>query len=191
MTRRWLSLVAAVCVSLLLAGCGSGDDDTDTPSAGGPTTVPGGAASQSTGPTTTTRASIEGVQTFQVVAGHSEGPLTYPEVPPVGGIHNAVWQQCGFYDQPVQNEKAVHSLEHGAIWITYRPDLRADELRVLARLADSREKMLVSRWDERLPAPIVVSSWERQLKLASARDPRLVEFAEAFVGQAPEPDAQC
>ncbi|HET9972943.1 MAG TPA: DUF3105 domain-containing protein [Streptosporangiaceae bacterium] len=30
---------------------------------------------------------------------------------------------CGIYDQPVPNERAVHNMEHGAIWITYQPSL--------------------------------------------------------------------
>ena len=34
------------------------------------------------------------------------------------GEHNPVWQNCGFYNKPVRDESAVHSLEHGAVWIT-------------------------------------------------------------------------
>ena len=85
----------------------------------------------------------------------------------------------------------MHSLEHGAIWVTYRPDLPTGQVDVLARLAATRNKMLVSRWEAGLPAPVVVSSWGRQLKLASATDPRLVQFANAFSGQGPEPNAPC
>ncbi len=56
-------------------------------------------------------------------AQHLEEPVTYTENPPVGGVHNPVWQNCGYYAAPIPNETAVHSLEHGAIWITYQPDL--------------------------------------------------------------------
>src|SRR5690348_12659451 len=58
---------------------------------------------------------IEGVKTFSnLPRDHKAGPLTYPQTPPVGGVHNPVWQNCGIYNQPVANENAVHSLEHGA-----------------------------------------------------------------------------
>jgi hypothetical protein len=91
-----------------------------------------------------------------------------------------------FRDRPVPSESAVHSLEHGAIWITYRPDLPADQIDVLSRLARARTDVLVSRWDDGLPAPLVASSWGRQLKLESATDPRLFQFIQAFTGRGPE-----
>ena len=188
--RRWSSLVAGVCVSVLAAGCSSGGDTNGTPAAGGPTSVPT-TSPQATALTATTRPAIDGVQTFQVEAGHSDGPVSYPVVPPVGGIHNPVWQTCGFYDQPVQNDKAVHSLEHGAIWITYRPDLPQAQIDGLATLARSRKDVLVSRWDSGLPAPVVVPGWGRQLRLDSATDPRLMELVRLYANQGPEPNAPC
>src|SRR4051794_4886664 len=54
---------------------------------------------------------------------HVQGTVNSPQVPPVGGAHAAVWLNCGIYDQPVPNENAVHSMEHGAAWFTYQPDL--------------------------------------------------------------------
>jgi hypothetical protein len=182
---RRASVLAGVCLSVLLVGCG-GDSDSGSPSASAPTSaVPASAL------TSTTRPSIEGVQTFQVDAGHTAGPVSYPQVPPAGGIHNPVWQQCGFYDQPIENEKGVHSLEHGAIWITYRPDLPRAEIDGLATLARSRNYILVSRWDSGLPAPVVVTGWGRQLRLESTADPRMLEFIRLYAGQGPELNAAC
>ncbi len=77
---------------------------------------------------------IEGVENFpSLVASHVAGQVNYPQIPPVGGPHNQVWQTCGVYTAPLANEHAVHSLEHGAVWITYQPDLPADQI---ARLQD-------------------------------------------------------
>ncbi|HET7720944.1 MAG TPA: DUF3105 domain-containing protein [Acidimicrobiales bacterium] len=188
MTRRWLSLVAGAGLSLLLVACSGGDGEGSVATTTGvvPTT-----SAVATPITSTTRPAIEGVQTFQVEAGHSEGPVSYPHVPPVGGIHNPVWQQCGFYAQPVQNDKAVHSLEHGAIWITYRPELPQAEIDGLAALARSRNYILVSRWESGLPAPVVVTGWGRQLQLQSTADPRMQEFIRIYAGQGPELNAAC
>ncbi len=135
--------------------------------------------------------SIEGVQTYPVEAGHSDAPVSYPQVPPVGGLHNPIWQQCAFYDAPVPIEKAVHSLEHGAIWITYRPDLAQGEIDSLAALARSRGGVLASRWDSGLPSPVVATAWGRQLLLQSTSDPRLMEFVRVYANQGPEINAPC
>jgi hypothetical protein len=57
---------------------------------------------------------------------HVGGNIDYDQdlgIPPAGGPHNPSWQNCGFYDELVRDENAVHSLEHGAVWITYQPDL--------------------------------------------------------------------
>lgn len=187
-TRRWLSLVAGAGVSVLLAACGGGDDE----GSAAPTTAsPATSVARAPATTATTRATIEGVQTYDVVQGHAAGPVSYPQVPPVGGLHNPVWQQCGFYDQPIENEKGVHSLEHGAIWITYRPDLPQAEIDGLATLARSRNYVLVSRWDSGLPAPVVVTGWGRQLQLQSTTDPRMQEFIRQYAGQGPELNAAC
>jgi len=59
------------------------------------------------------------------------GPVTYSVSPPVGGDHNAVWMNCGIYSQPVPTERAVHNLEHGAVWITYQPSLPPSQVSAL------------------------------------------------------------
>ena len=54
---------------------------------------------------------------------HRQGPIDYPgKKPPSGGDHNPVPLTCGYYDQQPPDEYAVHSLEHGAVWVAYSPD---------------------------------------------------------------------
>jgi hypothetical protein len=122
---------------------------------------------------------------------HTEAPVNYPQSPPVGGPHNPVWQNCGFYSKPVRNEHAVHSLEHGAVWITYRPDLPKEQVDTIRNLA-SQSYVLASPYPG-LPSPVVASAWGKQLKLDSANDPRLEQFVSAYRQgpQTPEPGAPC
>jgi len=185
-----MSLVVLLCASLAVAACGGGDDDVDA-RAGGQADTTTTTLVRAPATTVTTRPAIEGVETFIVDAGHSSAPVSYPHVPPVGGIHDPVWQPCTFYAEPVPNEKAVHSLEHGAIWITYRPDLPQAEIDALAALARSRKDVLVSRWDSGLPSPVVVTGWGRQLRLQSTSDPRLLQFVRLYANQGPEINAPC
>jgi putative peptide zinc metalloprotease protein len=135
----------------------------------------------------------EGVRTYDVgTRAHVEGPVTYAESPPVGGPHSRLWQNCGFYSTPIASEHAVHSMEHGAVWITYRPDLSASQVAALRVLADKKSYVLVSP-DPALPAPVVASAWGRQLRLTSSDDPRLDQFVRLFRSglQAPEHGGPC
>src|SRR5262245_2419866 len=80
----------------------------------------------------TARQLLQDVQTAGHPAGlHVAGPIVYSENPPIGRQHNVVWQNCGIYDAPIHSEHAVHSMEHGAIWITYRPDLDSAHVQTL------------------------------------------------------------
>ena len=136
-------------------------------------------------------AEIPGVETFSDLShGHAAGPVDYPQVPPAGGPHAPVWQDCGFYDRPVRSEHAVHSLEHGAVWITYRPDLPAEQVRDLRRLARQNDYVLISPYPG-LPAPVVASAWGKRLRLEESGDPRLRLFVETYAGKGPEPGAPC
>ena len=77
-----------------------------------------------------------GTKTFTGLArNHVDTPVEYPQTPPVGGNHSPVWQNCQYYDTSIPNERGVHSLEHGSVWITYSPDLSASDRQVLRDLA--------------------------------------------------------
>ncbi|WP_432535353.1 DUF3105 domain-containing protein [Kineococcus arenarius] len=137
--------------------------------------------------------SLEAVQTFDYAGSqHTEEPVTYAETPPVGGEHDPVWLNCGIYDAPVPNENAVHSMEHGAVWITYAPDLPAEQVEQLTEAVEGREYTLLSPY-EGLPSPIVLSAWNHQLTIDSADDPRIGAFLSEYVqgAQTPEPGALC
>lgn len=135
----------------------------------------------------------EGVAYYDVASrNHVEGSVEYQLHPPVGGDHAAVWQNCGFYQGTMPAERAVHSMEHGAVWIAYRPDLAAEEVGELRSLAAGRSHVLVTALPDN-PAPVVASAWGRQLSLDRVDDPRLEQFIRAFRlgSNAPERDGPC
>jgi hypothetical protein len=118
---------------------------------------------------------LQGVKTATYPAGlHTAGPIVYGENPPLGGQHNVVWQNCGIYEAPIHKEHAVHSMEHGAVWITYRPDLAPDQVQTLRALA-SDDYLLLSPYPG-LPQPVVASAWNHQLRFERADDPGLAAF---------------
>jgi hypothetical protein len=145
------------------------------------------------------RDEIAGLKTFEYGAGqeHVDTAVTYTESPPVGGPHAPppAWADCTgtVYDVDIRHENAVHSLEHGAVWITYNPDqVSEDDIATLAELAGESGRMLSPY--EGLDSPISIQSWNHQLKVDSADDERLKQFADFFTYNGeffPEPGASC
>lgn len=140
-----------------------------------------------------TTSTIDGLKTYSYEGGdHQEGRITYKETHPVGGPHNAQWQNCGVYTQDLYPEYAVHSLEHGAVWVTYRPDLQSSEVLALQEALNGRTHTLLSpRRDQ--AAPIVMTAWNAQLDLERASDPRVTAFIQKYeqASTAPEAGASC
>jgi hypothetical protein len=135
----------------------------------------------------------QGVQTFSNLSrNHVTGQVNYPQTPPVGGNHNAVWLNCGIYTSPVANENAVHSMEHGAVWITYQPTLPAADVTTLQHAAAGQSHVILSPYTG-LPTPVVASAWGVQLRLSGASDPKLAQFINYYQQgpQTPEPGASC
>lgn len=113
---------------------------------------------------------------------HTEDPVQYQVLPPVGGDHSGVWQRCDgeVYGAPINDGNAVHSLEHGAVWITYNPDLLAEgQVDTLAGKVQGTGKLFLSPYPG-LDAPISLQAWGYQLKVDDAGDPRIDDFIRAL-----------
>ncbi len=136
----------------------------------------------------------DGVETVDVGPGgqHTEGDVDYAQTPPAGGEHNPIWQNEGFYEEPVRDENAVHTLEHGAVWITYSPELSEAKVETIRNLVEGQNCVLASL-HEGLPSLVVASAWGKQLRLTLADESDLERFIRAYRQgpQAPEPGAPC
>ena len=125
---------------------------------------------------------------------HEPGSLEYDRSPSWGGAHNPVWTTCTgqVYRDQVPEENAAHSMEHGAVWITYRPDLPAAQVQALEELADGVDYRLLSPFSGQ-DDPVSIQAWGRQLVVDDADDERLATFAEEFTNgpQTPERGATC
>jgi len=124
---------------------------------------------------------------------HKPGNIQYKINPPVGGDHSPTWQRCmgDVYEAQIPNENAVHSLEHGAVWITYRPDLPKDQVDKLASKIRGKDFLLMSPFPG-LDKPISLQAWGYQLKVDNADDGRIDEFISALRENASlEPGTPC
>ncbi len=113
-------------------------------------------------------------------------------LPPPGGIHWNIWQNCGVYDQPIDTGYVMHSMEHGAAWISYQPDLPADEVALLQDRVEGVTHLLLAPYPD-LQSPVVLSAWGVQLEVDDANDGRIDQFIDRYrlSPQSPEPGAAC
>ncbi len=142
---------------------------------------------------------IEGLQTWDdlAVGVHVDPqPVDYEQQygmnPAAGGDHWSGWLNCGVYTEPQESERVVHSMEHGAVWVTYDPDVVGEsEISTLRGNLPSTYVVLSPYPD--LPAPVVASAWGAQIQLDGVDDPRLADFLAKYwkAPTAPEPGAPC
>jgi hypothetical protein len=139
---------------------------------------------------------IEGVQTYPDrpeyhkhvdVVKEPEGNL-----PPVFGEHFSEWQNCGIYQQPVNLGNVLHSMEHGAVWLSYRPDLDEAQVKNLQSLVRGHAYVLMSPYRPQ-KSDVVMTAWGVQLIIDSVPDDRIARFISYYEQgpQNPEPGAPC
>jgi hypothetical protein len=163
MSGRWLPVVLAVLGTL--AACG-GDD--------------GAAAS----------GDIEGLVIERIGPyEHVIADVDYDRPAPSGGDHlpSPFWLNCGVYDGIVPDELAVHSLEHGAVWIALGPDSTEADRERAAELAEGR-KVIVSDVPD-LPNPVELVAWGVRLPLETLADPRAEAFLDELIDAPTAPEA--
>lgn len=138
----------------------------------------------------------DGVKTWseKLSQTHVTKTVDYPMEPPVGGDHNAVWMNCNgdVYTKAIKNVNAVHSLEHGAVWVTYNSKASDADVKALSEKVKKTPYTLMSPVEDQKD-PIMLSAWGHQRTVTSASDPAAAKFFETYVQgkQTPEPGAAC
>lgn len=113
--------------------------------------------------------------------------IQYNSNPPTSGSHYAQPQPGGIYDKSVPDGNLLHSLEHGAVILSYKTDLPKDQIESLKQaynLASVSKKIMVPR--DNLDVPVALTSWGRLLKLQSIDEAKIKEFLETNEDRGPE-----
>ncbi|MFE9697944.1 DUF3105 domain-containing protein [Streptomyces sp. NPDC006270] len=144
-----------------------------------------------------TGGTIEGLKSWDAAKldrNHVAGPVDYPMKPPVGGDHNPSWMNCDgeVYEKALPDVNAVHSLEHGAVWVTYNDTADDADVAELAERVKRTPFTLMSPYAGQEGA-IMLSAWGKQVAVDSADDERVDRFFAQYVqgAQTPEPGAPC
>jgi hypothetical protein len=140
-------------------------------------------------------ADIEGLERVLGLSRSHDENVVYQnadQLPPIGGIHDPTWQNCGIYDEPVEAKHVLHSLEHGAVWVTYSPELSDDDVATLQDTVRNENFVVLSPYP-RLQSPVVLTAWGIQLEVDDVDDSRISDFIDRYQQgpQTPELGASC
>lgn len=119
-------------------------------------------------------------------------PITYTNYPPTSGKHYPGTAEFGFSYKEIAEGYLVHSMEHGAVVIYYRPDLPEGVKENLRQLftqippdKDGLVKLIVAPYPK-LKTPMALAAWTRLLPLSEFDFEQIWAFYHALVSKGPE-----
>ena len=180
-------VLLVIVLSVILTSCSTATQQS-------PASMPQGGFSDK--PAIPNDSGITGVQTFPDKSEYHDHVdlVTDPkgDTPPVFGAHYSQWQNCGIYDQPVELGNALHSMEHGAVWVTYSTNLDQSQVADLQKIVGGHGYVLMSPYPSQ-KTPVVMTAWGVQLVIDSLPDDRIAKFIAYYEQgpQNPEPGAPC
>ncbi len=111
--------------------------------------------------------------------------LTYNSNPPSSGPHWPAPAEWGIYKAQQPDELLVHNLEHGGIWISYKPDTEAETIKKLEDFATRYRKIIIEPRAEN-DQKIALSAWTHVQKMDVYDENTILKFIEAYYDQGPE-----
>lgn len=119
--------------------------------------------------------------------------LDFNSNPPTSGQHYVKWITRGIYDKPQEDGNLVHSLEHGAVIVSFKSDLPKEDVEKIKSVFSSvsvSKKIMVPR--DNLDVPVALTSWGRLLKIQTidaTSEAKIREFMETNEDRGPEKGA--
>ena len=114
----------------------------------------------------------------------------YNSNPPTSGWHYSQPAQWGIYQQELPDEQLVHNLEHGGVWVSYRPGIPDAQKQFLENILVNYTTKVIVTPRAQNDADLVLAAWGRLLKLEAPLIPEkedlIVQFIETYKNKGPE-----
>ncbi|MBI4363625.1 MAG: DUF3105 domain-containing protein [Candidatus Doudnabacteria bacterium] len=117
--------------------------------------------------------------------GCTPGSPAYNSNPPTSGCHDPQPAAWGSYSQTLSDQALIHNLEHGGIWVSYKPDIDSETVAKLNDFAKRYRKVVVEPRSAN-DANITLAAWGRLSKLDSYDEGAILRFIQAFYDKGPE-----
>lgn len=115
--------------------------------------------------------------------------ITYQSNPPTSGNHWPVPLQDGVYQTEKPDEAVVHSMEHGRVWISYKPTIPQNIIEQLKELGSGQALIVTPR--EANDADIALAAWTRSDAFnlnadGTLDEKRIRDFIKRYKNKGPE-----
>lgn len=111
---------------------------------------------------------------------------TYNSDPPNSGDHWPAPAKGGVYDNSLPDEQLVHNLEHGYVWISYKPDVGDDVKGELKKIVEEDNWKVVLEPRDKDETMIALVAWGRVLKLDTPDYDKVKAFIKTYRNRGPE-----
>ena len=103
--------------------------------------------------------------------------VEYKTNPPTSGSHYAIPSNWGIIGHEIPDEAAVHNLEHGGVWISYKPDISDSAKKKLEEIAKSGGGKILMTPRAKNDRDLAAVSWGRVYKFDLNQDGSFDESA--------------
>jgi|GEM_PF-330249 len=124
--------------------------------------------------------------TEHVTPGESHN--TYNSNPPSSGWHYAQAPDWAIYKKPILDESALHAVEHGGIWISYK-DISTEQKEELELIQKDNKKAVIMSPRNENDASIAIVSWGKVMKLEDVKTGLIQKFIDVNKNNTHEPFA--
>ncbi|QQG45141.1 MAG: DUF3105 domain-containing protein [Candidatus Sungiibacteriota bacterium] len=115
-------------------------------------------------------------------------PHTYNSNPPTSGPHFAQPAEWGIYKEELPDENLIHNLEHGGVWISYKPGISEEIRKKLEGFFEKYGRKIIVEPRSKNDLDIALVAWNRLDKFNASdfSEERVDRFIKAFRNKGPE-----
>ncbi|MEK9148084.1 MAG: DUF3105 domain-containing protein [Patescibacteria group bacterium] len=115
-------------------------------------------------------------------------PFDYNSNPPTSGPHHASPAEWGVYKEEIHDQILIHNLEHGGIWVAYKPGVSPDVISRLEAVASEFGRKVIMAPRPANDADIALAAWNHLDKFSAAEfsEERVRNFIKAYRNRGPE-----
>lgn len=117
---------------------------------------------------------------------HGQEHAPYNSNPPSSGPHYANPAPWGFYDRELEDEQVVHNLEHGGVWVTYKPEVDQATKDAIKHFVERFSSKVIATERAKNDSTIAFVSWGRVLKTDTFNLDTALDFVRANKNHGPE-----